>query len=326
MIKGLFLAAVMAASVVPAGLPSNIRVLIMDGVFQGIPSEGEKLGMLGKVSGRLLLSSANYTGKIEVWRGDKGLYLINELPMEEYVRNVVKAEIGSEWDVEAMKAQAVIVRTYAIKRMLENGTGKFHLTSSVLHQVYKGETNDQKVLYAVRATEGQVLTYGGKPIEALYHSTCGGRTENSEDVFSFKVPYLKSLAAGCDLSPYNVWARSIPLEEIGEAFGLKGVTALRVKSYTSTGRVKELEMEAQSGGLVVKSNDFRKTIGWKRVPSTDFSLKVEDGEALLEGRGYGHGVGLCQWSALQMAKEGKTYKEILSFYYPDTVLKAYEGR
>jgi stage II sporulation protein D len=260
-----------------------------------------------------------------VWKGENGLYLINELPLEEYVESVTAAEVGSNWEIEALKAQAVISRTYAVSRMRANGHPRFHITSTVMHQVYKGNHSQVQVSYAVRETAGEILTYRGKPIEALYHSTSGGMTEDPEEVFGKSYPYLRPVATSCEISPYWVWERKIPIPEIEKALNAKGLRAITIHSRTTTGRVKELVFDSAEGRRVIKATEFRRLLGWSRLPSTNFRLKVNGNSITFEGKGYGHGVGLCQWGALQMAKNGKDYREILSYFYPGTEIQIYEG-
>ncbi len=304
----------------------TIRVLIMDENYPAIPGKNEQLEKIGKVKGDLLVSGVHYTGNIEVWRGLNGLYVINEMPFEDYVKNVVMAEVGTSWEIEALKAQAVVARTYAVYQKNANGTSRYHLTSSVLHQVYKGNSLDVKIAYAVEKTSGEILTFDGKPIEALYHSTCGGKTEVPEEVFGKSYPYLKSVESSCENSPYWVWERKIPLSEIEKSLNIPDIKEIGIKSYTTTGRAKELNITTESEQIPIKATEFRKLLGWQRLPSTNFSL-VRDGDSIIfEGKGYGHGVGLCQWSALEMAKEGKNYRDILSFFYPGTEIQLYEGR
>ncbi len=316
---------IIPATICSAVSSARIKVLILEDNQITLPDKDEKIVMLGNVEGNLLLNGAHYSGNIEVWRGDKGLYIINELPLEEYVESVVAAEVGTNWDLEALKTQAVITRTYAVYQKAMNPTARFHLTSSVLHQVYKGNNSQTLISYAVKDTAGEILTYGGKPIEALYHSTSVGRTESPEEVFGKSYPYLKSVETNCELSPYWVWERKIPKEEIEKALNIKDMDDIAINTYTSTGRVKELGIETESGHSVIKATEFRKLLGWSRLPSTDFHMKVNGDSITFEGKGYGHGVGLCQWCALQMAREGKSYKEILSFFYPGTEIQLYEG-
>ncbi len=312
---------------VPSALGAvSIRVLILDDFFQGIPAKDDKIEPMGKLSGDLLVSGTHYDGNISVYKGKSGMYLINELPIEEYVKNVVATEVSSSWDMEALKVQAVIARTYALYQKAFSGDAYYDITSSVLHQAYKGSAFDARIAYAVMNTEGEVLYYNGKLIEALYHSTSGGQTEEASEVFGKSYPYMRPVESNCEISPYWMWERKIPVEEIEKALSLAGITEIRITSYTVTKRVKTVDVLHNGGVTKVKATELRKLLGWSRLPSTNFSVSFDNGNFVFEGKGYGHGVGLCQWSALQMARDGKNYKEILSFFYPGTVIKTYEDR
>ncbi len=304
----------------------NIKVLIVNEVYPQIPSKGEKIKKLGSIKGDLLVMGTHYTGDIDVWKGDNGLYLINELPIEEYVKDVVAVEVRPDWETEALKAQAVISRTYAVYQKKMNGASIYHIASSVIHQVYKGNNPDERVAHAVAETSSEILTFNNRPIEAFYHSTCGGRTENPEDVFGKNYPYLKSIESNCEISPYWFWEKRIQLTEIEKALNLSGIKEISIKSYTSTNRVKQLDIIDSSGTTTINATDLRKALGWSRLPSTNFHISRDGDSIIFEGKGYGHGVGLCQWSTLQMAREGKNYKEILSLFYPGTTIQLYEGR
>lgn len=305
----------------------TIKVLILDDVFQKIPPKEEILEKMGGLKGDLLVNGTHYPGNIEVLKGKDSLYLINELPLEEYVKSVVSAEVGKNWDMEALKVQAVISRTYAIYQMKKNGmNGNYDLTSSVLHQVYKGSFADARISYAVMNTEGEVLTYDGHLIEAFYHSTSGGITEDPEEVFGKSVPYLKPVESNCEISPYWIWERRIPAEELQKALNVKEIRDIQIKSHTTTQRAKTVDVFHSEGLLNVKTTDLRKMLGWNRLPSTNFTLRRDNGNYVFDGKGYGHGVGLCQWSALQMSREGMTYKQILEYFYPGTKLEKYEDR
>ncbi|RPI35396.1 MAG: SpoIID/LytB domain-containing protein [Nitrospiraceae bacterium] len=305
----------------------TIKVLILDDVFQKIPEKDERIEKMGNLKGDLLVNGTHYLGNIEVWKGTESLYLVNELPFEEYIKNVVSAEVGTNWDMEALKVQAVISRTYAMYQKKKNGTNaNFDLTSSVLHQVYKGTSPDTRIAYAVENTEGEVLTYDGNLIEAFYHSTSGGKTEDPSEVFGKSYPYLKPVESNCEISPYWIWERRIPVEEIEKALNVKGILNVQIKSYTSTQRVKTVDVFHSEGILNVNAKDLRKMLGWSRLPSTNFTLSRDNGNYVFDGKGYGHGVGLCQWSALEMSREGMTYKQILDYFYPGTTLQKYEDR
>jgi stage II sporulation protein D len=314
------------ASVAVAATENSIKVLIVNEYYPKVPAKNEKIERLGSMQGELLVMGSRYAGNIDVWKGENALYIINELPIEEYIRDVVAAEVSPEWDMEALKAQAVISRTYALYQKTMNGNSLYHLASSVLHQVYKGKNSDMRTAYAVSATTGEVLTFDGKVIEAFYHSTCGGKTENPEEVFGRKYPYLKSVESKCELSPYSAWERKIRLDEIAKAVGIPNIQGISIKSHTSTNRVKQLSITSAAGVTTMNATDFRKALGWSRLPSTNFTFTSTDSELLFQGNGYGHGVGLCQWCMLRMAREGKNYAEILSFFYPGTTIQLYEDR
>ena len=324
---GIFLLSFTSADARATADAPTIKVLILDDIFQKIPEKEETLEKMGKLRGDLMVNGTHYFGNIDVLRGKNSLYLINEIPLEEYIKNVVSAEVGSNWDMEALKVQAVISRTYAMYQKNQNNRNReYDITSSVLHQVYKGSSSDTRISYAVMDTEGEVLTYNGNLIEAFYHSTSGGKTEDPSEVFGKSYPYLKPVESDCELSPYWIWERRIPVEEIEKALNIKGIRNMQIKSYTSTQRVKTVDVHHSEGILNVETKDLRKMLGWSRLPSTNFTLSRDNGDYVFDGKGYGHGVGLCQWSALEMSKGGMTYKQILDYFYPGTKLEKYENR
>ncbi len=296
-----------------------IRVLIVDNPDDPLISEeAEKIGTL---KGEVFLKGSGYKGFIDVRRDGNGLHFITEIPFEKYIEGVVASEIGKNWNMEATKAQAVISRTYAIYQKNINAGKNYHITSSVLHQVYKGDNTDEVVSKAVKETAGEILTHEKKPIETFYHSTCADKTELPEEVWGKSYPYLKSVSCMGKNSPYEHWVRRFSLSEIEKALNINGIKHIDIASFTSTGRVKMLKIVTESSELEVKALDLRKLLGYKELPSTQFSVTMAGSEVVFEGSGYGHGVGLSQWGALELAIEGKNYKEILQYYYPGTVLQ-----
>ena len=318
-----------AANPCPSFAQPTMRVLLVDGKNATIPEKDEHVEKIGTARGEVILSGMKYFGNIEVWKGERGLYIINEISMEDYVKGVVAAEVGSKWESEAQKAQAVAARTYALYQRLNNVTSKmhYHLTSTVLHQAYKGSSIPENIVKAVDATKGEVLMYQGSPIIAYYHSTSGGITEDPADVFGKSYPYLKSIETSCELSPYYMWEKRIPAADIEKAMNITGLKDIIIDSYTASNRVKLFRLVTESGEAEITGNDFRKNIGWDELPSTLITDITRDRTIyIFDGKGYGHGVGMCQWSALEMAKEGKSYKEILSTFYPGTTIERYEDR
>ncbi|HMK55828.1 MAG TPA: SpoIID/LytB domain-containing protein [Dissulfurispiraceae bacterium] len=306
----------------------SVRVLLTDNKDLKMPSKDERLTRMGSASGDVHLVGTKYSGVIEVWKGDKGLYIINDLPLEDYVKGVVASEMKSSWDIEALKAQAVAARTYAIYQMGNSAPGApYNLTSTVLDQAYKGSNGSAGVEQAVNATRGEILTYDGRPILAFYHSTSGGMTEDAAEVFGRELPYLKPVKTGSELSPYFMWEKIIPVSEIEKALDLQGIKEISIESRTASGRAKEISILLESGNANLPATEMRKKMGWDRLPST-LITRISRNNSLMvfEGRGYGHGVGMCQWSALEMARDGMTYRQILEYFYPGTKIQKSEDR
>lgn len=304
----------------------TIRVLIVDSKNPIIPHKDEKVEKIGVNKGEVVFQGKKYSGILEVWKGKNGLYLINELPLEDYLKGVVAAEVGSKWEDEALKAQAVVSRTYALYQKQNNASNKmsYHLSSSVLHQVFRGDMITENISNAVNATKGEILTYQGLPILAFYHSTSVGSTEDCSEVFGKNLPYLKPVETNPELSPFFAWEKKIHLSDIEKALNLKKITEITPHSQTVTKRVKDLKISTENGEFLYPAKDLRKNLGWDKLPSTLITELSRDGNYFIfQGKGYGHGVGMCQWSAQQMAKEGKNYKEILSKFYPGAELKSY---
>ncbi|MEW5747057.1 MAG: SpoIID/LytB domain-containing protein [Nitrospirota bacterium] len=306
---------------------ASIRVLLVDAKSPKIPFKDEKVEQLGTSMGEVVLNGTKYTGKLEVWKGTGGIYIINEIPLEEYIKGVVAAEVGNKWDTEALKAQAVVARTYALYQKANNGTGSlpYDITSSVLHQVFKGTGIPENIAKAVEETEGEILTYEGKPIIAFYHSTSGGMTEDPLEVFGKSYPYLKPVETSCELSPFFIWEKRIPVPDVEKAINISGIKDIVIDSYTDSNRVRDLRIITESGEHTMLGKEFRRSLGWDRLPSTMVTSLLRSGnQFIFEGKGYGHGVGMCQWSALEMAQAGKDYEEILCAFYPGTSLEVFE--
>lgn len=300
-----------------ASADNEIRVLIQDKEkgFGDVPKADEKLKKIDDIDGRLVLGYNSYEGRLSIWKGKGEMYLVNALDLEDYVKGVVLAEVGRQWAPEALKAQAVLVRTYVLNKMFSATRDEFHVVSSVLDQVYKGLSSDPEVEAAVNSTRGEILTYKGKPIQAFYHSTSVGRTELPESVFSNPLPYLKSVEASGRLSPHAFWNKRVQFGSFESKLNLKKIREIWVGSRTSTDRADEVVFVSGEGERVFKAKDLRSIIGWGVLKSTDFNVHVEGSEAVFVGKGSGHGVGLCQWTSLEMALEGKNYKDILFHFY-----------
>lgn len=247
------------------------------------------------------------------------------LELEEYVIGVVAAEMPAAFHKEALKAQAVIARTYALKAT-ERGTP---LTDTSSTQNYKDNqelkklwgnsfnTYYQKVQSAVNETKGMYLTYKGNLIEAVYHSTSNGQTENSENVWQNAFPYLVSVESIYDVqNPSFLKEVSFTYEQLENKLNLAldSNCTITILKRTDGNRVEQIKIN----DTIYKGVDFRNKLGLR---SADFSINKTDTGVIITTKGFGHGVGLSQYGANGMAKQGATYKEILTHYYQGVSLE-----
>ncbi len=299
-------------------------------VKDGLLAEGKlHRRLFFAASSAVFVNSKPYRGLADLTVVDKGILVVNQLPLEEYLVGLINCEISSAWPIDAVKAQAIIARTYALNRKMARITSQYHLESSVIDQVYEGcLIEDSRARRAVFETEGEVLTFGGAIIQAFYHSSCGGRTEASENVWGAAVSYLKGVDCQyCLTSPTaTTWEYKISLKEIEErlrAAGHKvsGLYDIKPGPVNSRGRHKQVVLLASKGSSSISGDQFRKAVGYGAIKSTRFTLKNSRNEISFSGSGNGHGVGLCQWGAKQRALDGFTSGEILAYYYPGTELK-----
>ena len=301
-------------------------------VKNGLLVEGKQFQRLTfAASSAVYVNNKPYRGLAELTLTDKGILVVNQLPLEEYLVGLINCEISSAWPIEAVKAQAIIARTYALNRKIARISSPYHLESSVVDQVYEGcLIEDSRARRAVSETEGEVLAFDGGIIQAFYHSSCGGRTEDSENVWGASLPYLKGVDCQyCLTSPRaTIWECRVSLKEIEERLRSAGHTVsglfdIQPGSVNSRGRLKQVVLIASKGGGMISGEQFRKAVGYGVIKSTRFTLKNSKNEISFSGSGNGHGVGLCQWGAKQRALDGFTSREILSYYYPGTELKKF---
>lgn len=285
-----------------------------------------------------------YRGPITFSTDSKGfLKIINRVQTETYLPSVLTGEIGDLKQMEAYKAQAITARTYTLTLKNNHIKEGYNLCDSPHCQVYYGcETVKPKASEAVEMTRGQVLTYKGKPAATFYHSSCGGYTEDMSYVWkgNQKKPYLISVRDGdnprkpyCAIAPKFKWKVKLYftgltriarqnewINKNEEAVGLR-----ISESGEPGGRVHELELYTRERRIKISATDFYHGIGrkerWNAVKSCNFKIIQGKGYVILDGKGSGHGVGMCQWGAEGMAKHGFNYKQILYHYYPGTVIK-----
>lgn len=258
------------------------------------------------------------TGKIDI------------VPLEDYIVGVLAGEMPISFHIEALKAQAVAARSYVMKKMEYNVDKDYDVVDTVSNQVYLDEEylrkawkekyveNINKIKTAVLETKGEYLEYDGKVVEAFFFSTSVGATENSEEIFSTEVPYLRSVVSlwDKDVSPvYNDYF-NFTLNEFYEKLGLEYSNTVKTEilETTSTGRIKKIKI---NGKTFTGSQVFEKL----KLRSTHFTITQNGNNILIVTKGYGHGVGMSQYGAQGMAKEGYKYDEILKYYYKGVEIK-----
>ena len=315
------------------GVKKSGRVTIKTGIEGGVIVNGKNAvsPLRFYPSGKAVtLNGKPFRGVIEVRQEAGSLMAINEIHIDEYVAGIINNEISSKWHVEAIKAQVVIARTYALFQKEKRKGQVYDLTSTHMDQVYSGaDKEDSSVYRAVRDTRGEALTYDGSPALTVYHSNAGGVTEEASEVWGTGYPYLESVESEYDESgPNYSWELSLTGDRIKDAltkagYALEEVGSIRVEEKTDTGRVKTIIVEDANGvAFVMTGEDLRKALGYAILRSTFFDVEKESSSSFrFSGKGSGHGVGLSQWGAKGMAEDGYGYKAILKHYYPGTKLK-----
>ena len=265
------------------------------------------------------------SGGLDVTVRDGHLLVVNVVDLEDYVAGVVSSEVNPDWHEELLRTQAVAARTYVLHKKLENEGQPFDVYASVQDQVYTGRQRvNDAVLDAVHRTRGQILTYAGRPIFAAYSSTAAGPTEDAVNVWDKDLPYLKGVDCPFDQeSPWYEWQATIPFDAVearlrDAGYPIGWLATLTPYRMTNAGRVKDVRILHSRGELIVTGQDFRRLLGYAKVRSTKFSIQRIDRDVVLTGKGAGHGVGLCQWGAKEMAELGYPYQSILRYYYPGT--------
>ena len=254
---------------------------------------------------------------------------IIELDLEDYVVGVLAGEMPISFEEEALKAQAVVARTYALKRVLYNNDAydvvdttqnQVYLDDNHLRQTWGSNYNDyiEKIRKVVSETRHEYIFFDDKVIDAMFFSTSVGMTENSEEIFPNELPYLRSVASTWDeeASPVFKENYTFTLKKFYELLGLKYNNNLTVQktSVTSTGRVKEIKIN----GTTFTGKKVQQLLSLR---SNYFTITKVGDIVKIETKGYGHGVGMSQYGANGMAKEGYNYKEIINHYYQDVEIK-----
>ena len=276
----------------------------------------------------LRLDGRELPGRLELFLDEGGLVAVNAVDLEQYVAAVVASEVPSGWPEQALRAQAVAARTFAVAQKVAQGAGaRAHLGASVIDQVYRNAAHPpQAAIDAARATAGEVLTYGAAPIAAWFSASCGGRSESAEAAFNLAPGTAPYVRGGEEDEDARQWTVRVPFAEITSALRKARrieaqVEDLSVESRTASGRALMLAVKTAAGPRPLAAVELRQLLGYARLPSLLFSVATAGGAAVFRGRGSGHGVGLCQWGARARAERGAGYREILAHYYPGAEIR-----
>lgn len=287
-----------------------------------------------------------YKGEISFRTSPNKIQVINSIKMKDYLYGVLLSEMGNkltENNLEALKAMAICARTFTINKFTSS-SNSFDITNTTNDQVYDGFKEENSVYRkAIDETENEILFYNSSIAKVFYHSTCGGFTEDFQNVFSNnEYPYLRSIKDGnepyCKISPVFSWEEKFSKENILNLLRRnslissdeKDISNIYIKDKFSSGRIKNIVIEFTNGKKIEISyknirNIFRRKNG-SILRSTLFKIEVKRRrfdieEVIFAGNGWGHGVGLCQWGAIEQSNLGHNYKSILLFYFPETEVR-----
>jgi len=271
------------------------------------------------------------------YRGES--VILNKVDLEEYITGVLAKEMDSLWPLEALKAQAVLSRTFAMNKIAENRKKNlpYDIENSIYHQVY-GATNCGKIEKAAAETKNEVLVYRGEIARVFFHANCGGKTADPGEVWGGSYPAIVSVEDPyCKDTPYYKWEKTFSRISLSRLLGFPGLETISISGRHPDGRVKNLKLYSGNGILKkITSHRMRMAINSKTsevfftsphiIPSTNFSILQKGNSIIFTGRGYGHGVGMCQWGARKMAEDhGKSYREILKHYFKNLSIENLEN-
>ena len=267
-----------------------------------------------------------YAGKIFIIPAQHTFLLVEHADLETYLYGVLPYEMSYSWPLEALKAQAVAARTYTLKTLEHVKNKYFDLYSDVRSQMYKGGGKQYpSVKQAVDETKNQVLTYNGNLFYTYYHGNCGGGTDNVSSWNPHIKPIKPLAGAICESDSHSKsfsWKQDIPNSKIKsytQQAGLSGkLKSIKITQKTHTGRATKITIHTSKGTKTVACNPFRLALGLKSCKISE--IKIHNNHVHFEGRGYGHGIGMCQDGAAGMARQGKKYSQILKNYYPNSTL------
>ncbi len=336
-----------------AGSAPEVRVLLYDGteaVMVGsskavqeirladenelfVPGRGRLQSWIPGGQGPWRVGKRTVRGRIAV-RAEQGrIQVLNRVELEDYVASTVGGEMMASWPREALRAQAVATRTYVLHEAAKRRGSHWDVRATAASQVYRGvEVETRETWSAARGTAGEILTYRGEPILAVFHSTAGGRTETAGEVWGQDLPYLRVVdVEEEDDAPHTYWRTTIAsgdLEAVLEAAQLSvgHLEVVEVVARTDSGRAKRLVLRGSERASHLEGDSLRNLTAALGLRSTLFEVRKVEGGFAFVGSGHGHGVGMSQWGARAMARRGYSYRRILATFYPGARLETWRSR
>ena len=296
----------------------KINVKYIDNKIYIDNDEFEKVDISNK--GIMTIGNNKYYGDIYIKQVDSKLQIVNFVDIEKYLLGVVPYEMPSSFPLEALKAQTVIARSYA-QTNINRKKKDFDLYDDTRSQVYAGipKSRLSNVEKAIKETKGEVITYNGRVIDALFHSYSGGYTASAKEVYGNDIEYLKPVedkySKGVPMSVLT-WTYLIPKSQLEKEIGF--IPLDYDIEYTESNRVKYIILYNEDRSLEKKYTgaEFRRKYSTSKIKSTAYNINIENGDIKVVGSGYGHGVGFSQWSSKTMAEDEKmSYKDIINFFY-----------
>ena len=284
-----------------------------------------KLTIAPTFDATVYINQRRFSGAVNIIRtADQKLLLVNVVGLEAYIKGVLYHEVSHRWPMDALKSQAVAARSYAIYRMQNSADKDFDVTNDIYSQVYGGKTSERyRTNLAVEWTKNQVLTYAGKILPAYFHATCAGHTENVSELWKQDILPLKGVFCPyCKNSPHYNWKQNFRLKDIQDKLNAAGykiglIQDIRIVERNRSNRIRKLLITDRQGeSLAISGKDFRNLVGPNLIRSNNYDIEMKGYFFDMNGHGWGHGVGLCQWGADEMARQHYKYDEILNFYYP----------
>ena len=291
-------------------------------LYNNFPSDGS---LLLKSDGDLKIGNT-YRGYISFRIVANSIHVVNRVELEDYLKGVVPKELSAEYPLESLKAQAICSRSFALKNINKLSKYGYNLDDTTRCQVYKGKSAEEKrSSQAVDETRGLVAKYNNQIADTIFGASSGGRTANVVEVWGGKpVNYLSSFE-----DPYSKeykWEYKLTKNDIKNKLNKSNINIgefvnFNITDKDSSGRNKTIEIVGTLKTEKMSSNKFRSIFGNTKLKSTLFKINTLNDQVVFSGSGYGHGVGMSQYGAVNMAKKGKNYKEIIAFYFPGVTLQ-----